>query len=246
MQSKDAFILSLLVTLLVANNFLLFSLLGKGNRETVNVLRVIDGDTLVIEGDVKVRLANINSPEKGEKGYDESKNFLSQLEGSTIEIEQISTDKYGRTLARIYNPEYLNLQIVKQGLATKFLVEDDEAEKFARAEELAVHTEEGIWKKSKYFTCIQADIDPQKEIVSLRSDCGVINIKNWKVIDESRKEYIFGEVSFEELNLHTSKGSDNGKDFFWQNNANVWNNDRDTFFLFDDQGYIVHYESYGY
>jgi endonuclease YncB( thermonuclease family) len=246
MQTKDALILALLITILVANNFLFFSLFNKQEKETVKVTRVIDGDTLEIEGGIKVRLLNINSPEKGERGYDEAKNFLSQLENKTIEIDQIATDKYGRTLARLYVPEYINLEIVKQGHATKFLVEEKETGEFARAEELAIRTEKGIWKKSKYFSCVDSTLDPQKEIVLLKNNCRVINIENWKVVDESRKEYIFPERSFSELNLHTFKGSDNETDLFWQRSDNVWNNDRDTLYLFDEKNDIIHFESYGY
>jgi len=46
--------------------------------------------------------------------------------------------------------------------------------------------------------------------------------------------------------LHSGSGIDNSTDLFWNLNSAVWNNDRDSLYLFDSDGRIVHYETYGY
>src|SRR3989344_8079172 len=130
MKSKHAFVLALLITLLIASNVYFFKSIDKSGRKIAFVSRVIDGDTLELKNGEIIRLLNINTPEKNEQGYDKAKNFLRNIENKSVEIEEIGTDKYSRTLARIYSPEYLNFQIVKEGLAKKFLVQESELKNF--------------------------------------------------------------------------------------------------------------------
>ena len=77
-MNKEKLILILLVVLIIGINYpLIDSLLIKTfeDYEKGVVERVIDGDTIVIEGE-SIRLLGINSPEKGEKYYLEAKEFL--------------------------------------------------------------------------------------------------------------------------------------------------------------------------
>lgn len=68
------------------------------------VTKVIDGDTFLTSRRTKsVRLANVNAPEKGEKGYGEAKAKLSNLIlKQEVRIETIARDKYGRAVANVY------------------------------------------------------------------------------------------------------------------------------------------------
>ena len=70
-------------------------------KETVN--KVIDGDTLNTKSrKYSLRLANLNTPEKGEKGYKEAKNALEELVlNKKIEIKPKARDSYGRIVAEI-------------------------------------------------------------------------------------------------------------------------------------------------
>lgn len=69
------------------------------------VIRVIDRDTFLTSRRTKpVRLANVNAPEKGEKGYGEAKAKLSKLIlNQEVRIETIACDKYDRPVANVYN-----------------------------------------------------------------------------------------------------------------------------------------------
>ena len=246
MKSKHAYTLALLITLIIASNVYFFKLIDKSERNIVFVSRVIDGDTLELKDGKIIRLLNINTPEKNEKGYELAKEFLKDIENTTIEIEEIGTDKYSRTLARIYSPEYINFQIVKKGLAKKFLVQESELRDFANAEKDSIELEKGIWKKSLYYSCISSEINAKEEYILLKNSCENINFKNFLLTDESRKKYKFKDIRFTEIALYTKEGADNENSLFWNSKQNVWNDERDTLYLFDKEGNIVHYNVYGY
>lgn len=246
MDKKYAFLLALLITLLIAVNLSLFTGNVIKEREYAKISRIIDGDTLELEDGRKLRLLNINSPEKSSLHYKEAMNYLSPLLNKTIELETVDTDKYGRTLARIYIPEYLNFELVKQGLANKFLVEESELNEFSEAEESAINAEKGIWKHSSFYNCFSTYIDEKNEKITLINKCNKLNISNWILKDESRQQYEFKELQLAEITLHSNVGKDNETDIFWNSKTNIWNNDRDTLYLFDKEGNIAHFHSYGY
>ena len=79
--------------------------------EHVNVARVIDGDTVVLDIDMgnritwtaPFRLAGINAPERGHPGAEAARLYLIDLlAGGIAMAETIKPDKYGRWLVRIY------------------------------------------------------------------------------------------------------------------------------------------------
>ena len=246
MKKSHALVFALLITLLIATNFYLIKTQTTNEKEIVKISRVIDGDTLELEDGRKIRLLNINTPEKNNKGFKEATNFLKSYENKSVEVEITETDKYNRFLARIYTPEYLNLEIMKQGLASKFLVEKSELKKFSDAEKYAIQSEKGIWKKSSYFNCFKSKIDRINEIIILTNNCNKVNIASWTLKDESRKQFVFKELEIGNIAIHSKEGKNNETDLFWNSQTSIWNNDRDALYLFDKEGEIVHYNSYGY
>ena len=91
-------------------------------RTTVTVARVVDGDTIITEDGERIRLVGIDTPEKGEPGYDHAKQRLKELvlgKEVSLESDRDDQDKYGRSLRYIhYNNKNINLQLVKEGYAT--------------------------------------------------------------------------------------------------------------------------------
>lgn len=243
MKRRIALFLSLLLTALIAVNITLLG--SKDNYKEVYVERVIDGDTFE-SNNQKFRLVNVNTPEKSEKGYTEAKDFLSQIENTSVKVDELSTDKYGRTLVRIYSPEYLNLELIKKGLATKFLVQDSELKTFDNAEKEAVQKGVGLWEKSEYFGCFDIDLLAEAEILRINVLCSDVDLQGFIVADESRKRYKFGSINSSEVNLHSAQGKNNETDLFWNNNGGIWNNDRDTIHIFDSMGKLAYHSSYGY
>ena len=245
MKKSSAFLLALLITLAVALNVYLFNSSAPEQRTKVIITETIDGDTLASENE-RFRLANINTPEKSEQGYEEAKDFLAQLNNQTVEVEILGADRYGRTLVRIYAPDYINLKIVEQGLGKKFLVEESEAKEFAEAERAAVENNRGMWKRSQYFGCFEIFLEQSPEYLHIKNNCPQINLWDWVVTDESRKRYKFPSIVVGEVNLHTGNGKNNSTDVFWNQAQNVWNNDRDTVYLFDSNGKIALHHDYNY
>lgn len=63
--------------------------------------RVIDGDTLRC-GRERVRIQGVDTPEKGQPGYEAAKERLRELtKGKRLHIERVAKDKYGRTVAKV-------------------------------------------------------------------------------------------------------------------------------------------------
>lgn len=247
MDKRYALLFAILIAgLIVCDVYVFKSIPAKeNNRESVIIQRVIDGDTIKLADGRTMRLLNINSPEKGAIGANLASEFLKQFENKTVDIEITGIDKYQRSLARIYAPGYINLALVEQGLASKFLVDEDELSDFAKAEKSAIESSLGIWKKSEYSNCLDFSIDEINEKVSIINGCPKINFKGWFLKDESRKTYTFGDISFNKTTIYSGAGVDNATGLFW-GEGNVWNNDRDSMYLFDPTGGIAGYESYGY
>lgn len=246
MKKQHAFIFALIITILIAINISFFSISFSPEREAVIISRVIDGDTLELKDGRTIRLLNINAPEKKYPNSNLATEFLRQFQNSTVEVEITGTDKYQRNLARVYAPDYLNLKIVQDGLASKFLVGESELKEFADAEESAIKNEKGIWMHSQYYDCIDTKIDRINEIVKLQNNCNNINILSWTIKDESTRSLELPNIEIGAINIHTDKGKDNETDIYWNSETNIWNNDRDSLFMFDEKSRIVSYNTYGY
>jgi len=86
------------------------------------ITRIIDGDTLIIDL-TTIRLSLVNSPERGEPGYQEAKDFASTVcpVGSNAEFIEDSwqqSDKYGRSLGLVFcNDMFLNELLLTNGHA---------------------------------------------------------------------------------------------------------------------------------
>jgi len=233
MKKRPAFIFALILTALIASNIYLLSHIPK-QKTFGKVQRVIDGDTLVLTTGEILRLININSPEKARPGYEEATSFLKQIENQTIEILPLGLDKYGRTLARVNTPDYLNLKIVQEGFANKYLVRDEEISSFAKAEENAIENEKGIWKKSENFNCLNAEIN--SPAVLLTNTCQTLQTKGWRMKDESRKEYNFPSLEIKNEETITIKPEI----------ASFQNGERNTLYIFDSEGSIILYYLFNY
>lgn len=93
------------------------------SQYTAKVVGVKDGDTiLVLLGDKSqktLRFAEVDCPESGQPFGKNAKQFTSsQVFGKEIIFYETDTDRYGRTIAKIYynNGKYLSAEIIKVGL----------------------------------------------------------------------------------------------------------------------------------
>jgi micrococcal nuclease len=120
--------------------------------DTAKVTRVIDGDTIIIEGGYHVRYIGIDAPESGEFYYLEAKQINEGLvAGKNVRLERDISDKdsYGRLLRYVYiGDDFANAEIVRQGCAwavayppdVKYQIYLEAMEKEAR------QSKRGVWR----------------------------------------------------------------------------------------------------
>jgi micrococcal nuclease len=67
------------------------------------VTKVIDGDTFMTDKRKNpVRLADVDTPEKRQPGYQDAKQELQNLiAGQEVSIDTVARDKYGRSVANV-------------------------------------------------------------------------------------------------------------------------------------------------
>ena len=124
---------------------------------TVLVTRVIDGDTIEIEGGLSVRYIGIDTPETvdprkpvqcfGVEATNKNKELVS---GKRVRLEKdvSEIDKYGRLLRYIYvGDTFVNLELVKQGFAYSSTYPPDVKyqSQFTEAQRQAKEQNKGLW-----------------------------------------------------------------------------------------------------
>ena len=125
--------------------------------DLVKVKRVIDGDTMEIEGGEKVRYIGIDTPETVDPrkpvqcfGIEASKKNKELVEGKMVRLEKDITDrdKYNRLLRYIWVDDVLiNLELVKQGFAYSYSYPPDikYQEQIVKAQDEAREAKRGLW-----------------------------------------------------------------------------------------------------
>ena len=97
------------------------SKLSCGAEKNTIVTKVIDGDTVVVEGGYHVRLLGMDADEKGYPCYDSAKTRLEQLvlaKQIILEKDKTDVDQYGRCLRYIFlGNTNIDTQLVAEGLA---------------------------------------------------------------------------------------------------------------------------------
>jgi len=118
-----------------------------------NVVRIIDGDTIVVQNisleiknDIKIRLNGIDAPEINQEYGEESKKYLeNNIYNKNVKIEWLEKDKYERILGDIfYNNNWINLEIIKSGNAWHYK-QYSNSELLSQAEIKAKIDKIGIW-----------------------------------------------------------------------------------------------------
>ncbi len=118
------------------------------------VTRVIDGDTMELDGDEKLRLSGIDTPEHGEPFFNDTKNYLINM----VLNQQIRLEKghrkrgnYGRLLGWVYlDTVLINAEILRQGLGRMYLFPENRYEqanldRLYAAQRAAMADQVGVW-----------------------------------------------------------------------------------------------------
>lgn len=127
----------------------------------VRVFRVVDGDTLVLANNERLRLIGVNTDELGKDRIDpESRAWQAALwlQGLLkpdaqvrLEYDEERTDKYGRTLAYAYLPDgrMINELLLSEGWAKTLRIAPNtrHARRFAEIEKQSKAEGKGRWER---------------------------------------------------------------------------------------------------
>ncbi len=150
MKIKILAILAIIVLFL----FLIF-LVSNQNlvNEEVIVTKIIDGDTVIVQGGETIRLLGIDCDERGKECYTEAKNKIEEIllnQKVILEKESEDEDMYGRSLRYIFlNGENINAKMVKDGYCVaRFPQESKYKKEIVKVEEFAISNNIGCkWSK---------------------------------------------------------------------------------------------------
>lgn len=138
---------------------LLFSTVGAAAFDWIRVVRVVDGDTIVLQDGQKVRLIGVDTPETVDPrkpvqyfGKEASEFTRTQLEGKPVRLEYDwqKIDKYGRTLAYVYEEDgtLFNAKLISLGYGhayTKYPFKQEFMDQFRQLERDARENRRGLW-----------------------------------------------------------------------------------------------------
>jgi micrococcal nuclease len=146
------------------------------NAEYYKVQRVVDGDTVVIEGIGTVRLIGLDTPETvhpqkpveyfGKEASDYLKNFIGNKK-VRLEYDVLKKDRYNRTLAYIFLEDgtLVNAEMIKRGYGhvyTNFPFK--RIEEFRRLGRESREQYRGLWaKKNTVPAAVQYEKPPNKQ-----------------------------------------------------------------------------------
>ena len=144
-----------------------FAFLTRGNaKQNAVVARVIDGDTIELVGGQRVRLVQIDTPEKHVECYGDQASALTRRlipAGTHVRIEQDpkldQVDRYRRKLAYVWKgDEDVNVTLVRDGAAGVWFFGGTRgryANELLKAAEEAQTKRRGLWR-----ACPLARFDP--------------------------------------------------------------------------------------
>ena len=131
-----------------------------GPPQTALVVRVIDGDTLVLAGGARVRVLGIDAPEMERDGQPadflahKAKAALAELTLNrtiALEYDRLRYDHYGRLLAYLLLPDHtlVNAELVRQGLARVYFIAPNlrYREVLLAAQQEAIEAQRGVWQQ---------------------------------------------------------------------------------------------------
>lgn len=101
---------------------------GSANCFTGTISNVVDGDTVDVDEEIRIRLTLINTPEQDEQGYQQAKDFVGQICGVGTKVivdedDGQKADSYGRMIGLVYCGDeelLLNQILIERGYAQIF------------------------------------------------------------------------------------------------------------------------------
>ena len=122
------------------------------SQTTAKVIAISDGDTITVLLDdktsKKLRLAEVDCPERGQPFGKNAKQFTSdQIFGKQIKFIETDKDRYGRSIAKVYydKEKYLSAELIKAGLGWWYFYYSKD-KSLGEFEEQAKRNKIGLWQ----------------------------------------------------------------------------------------------------
>lgn len=187
------------------------------NIVSFKVTKVIDGDTIEIEGGQRIRYIGMDTPETVDPrkpvqcfGREASNKNKELVEGKDIRLEKdvSETDKYGRLLRYIYLPAadsnsgdlFVNEYLIKEGYAhaSSYPPDIKYQEQFSAAERDAQENTRGLWN-----ACSANSLENSSSFQPQQSDCKI----KGNISSSGEKIYHMpGQYYYEKTVIDTSRG----------------------------------------
>lgn len=138
------------------------------------VVGIKDGDTFTCLANgrrqITVRMAQIDAPEKGQPFGQKAKSTLSEyIYGQTVRLEESGFDRYGRTLAEVYDEsgQNINMLMVQAGMAWAYK-EYMTNTAYQEMQDEATRENLGLWSENGYIypSDWRRGVRPQREQVA--------------------------------------------------------------------------------
>jgi micrococcal nuclease len=187
----------------------------EGKSDTYWVSRVIDGDTIEIEGGQKIRYIGIDTPEsvhpdKSTECYAiEASNKNKELvAGKQVRLEKdvSETDKYGRLLRYVYVGDvFVNDYLVREGYANAVTYPPDVKyqDQLGEAERVAREASRGLWNACGSNNASTHAIQPTSPS---NTQTGCLIKGNISYNTGEKIYHVPGQQFYEKTKIDTSKG----------------------------------------
>ncbi|MCG9479040.1 MAG: thermonuclease family protein [Actinomycetia bacterium] len=235
---------------------------GNSHDGLYEVSKVIDGDTLIVKNGKRVRLIGINTPEKGQYFYQESRQVLKAMVGGqqlTLERDVSETDQYGRWLRYVYVGDlFVNLEMVKRGFAHAYTYPPDVMyqQLLVEAQSHAQKNNLGLWQKTDVSLEISINYDApgndneninEEYVVITSTSDEPVDLSGYTIKDSGTNIFKFPRLLLdrgEKVFIYSGKGNQGEGKLFWGSDTPIWNNSGDTLYLRNTEGLLVDIYSY--
>jgi endonuclease YncB( thermonuclease family) len=188
-------------------------------RDPLTVVDVYDGDTVTLADGRHIRYLGINTTEIGETLSEEARERNKELTlGKVVrlELDEVKTDSYGRTLAFVWvGRTNVNLSLIREGLAHMMFIPPNvkHYDEFLEAQKEAQAKKRGLWGLEEFQTPVRiTSFHPDRGYLRMVNiTCGLLGLAGWSAQNDRGDVFRFPAMALKpgySLVLNFGEGQD--------------------------------------